>query len=475
MHILSKSTYIKGLQCEKALYLQKKHPFLRDKLSLEQRAKFQRGTDVGVLAHACFPNGVNMTPGNWSQFSNKIKETSENLANPSVDVMYEAIFQYNDTLIMLDMLVRDGDKWIAIEVKSSMSLSETYYNDAALQYYVLKGCQVPLSDFRLMYINADYVKDGDIDVKQLFKMESVIDMVKEREAFVSKNVERLLAVCALEKSPIVNIGPHCHKSYKCDFVGHCWKKVPDNSFLYTTALDDDVLFESYLNGIDSNEKMMNNIDPESPEAQQIEALEVNSFFVDYKTLFSMKPSPAPKSIAYLNMLMHRPAVPQVDGMKPYQELILAFALKGDKEENGTYLWHCFEDPSRWSEAINILIDKLKQYDMIVCFTPQNISTILLRNEILQNKEVGSKVFNLFTVLNDAHFYHAQIKYGFTLQNVVKAVFHDDTLFEHSRILAEATDPIGYEIAKDDLRSETEAVEKLYDKFFGIGDRTQIEK
>lgn len=37
-HILSKSTYIKGLQCEKALYLTKKHPYLRDRLSIEQRA-----------------------------------------------------------------------------------------------------------------------------------------------------------------------------------------------------------------------------------------------------------------------------------------------------------------------------------------------------------------------------------------------------------------------------------------------------
>ena len=168
MHILSKSTYIKGLQCEKALYMQKKHPYLRDKLSIEQRAKFQRGTDVGVLAHDYFPGGVDMSPNSPSQFPKKVQETMENLSNPEVKVMYEAVFQYNDTLIMLDMLVRDGERWLAVEVKSSLRLSDTYYNDAALQYYVLHGCGVPLSDFRLMYLNADYVKDGAIDVKELF-------------------------------------------------------------------------------------------------------------------------------------------------------------------------------------------------------------------------------------------------------------------------------------------------------------------
>ena len=114
MHILSKSTYIKGLQCEKALYMTKKHPYLRDKLSIEQRAKFQRGTDVGILAHQYFPGGINMAPSSPTQFPKKVVETMQNLNNPMVNVMYEAVFQYNDTLVMVDLLVREGQQWRAI-------------------------------------------------------------------------------------------------------------------------------------------------------------------------------------------------------------------------------------------------------------------------------------------------------------------------------------------------------------------------
>ena len=106
MHILSKSTYIKGEQCEKALYLFKNRPFLRDKLSMEQRAKFKRGTDVGILAQQLFPGGINMTPSSPSQFDKKAAETLQNLTNPDVNVMYEAVFQHNDTLIMVDMKPR---------------------------------------------------------------------------------------------------------------------------------------------------------------------------------------------------------------------------------------------------------------------------------------------------------------------------------------------------------------------------------
>ena len=488
MHILSKSTYIKGLQCEKALYMQKKHPYLRDKLSIEQRAKFQRGTDVGVLANDYFPGGIDMSPSSPSQFPKKVNETMDNLNNPEVNVMYEAVFQHNDTLIMLDMLVRDGDKWLAVEVKSSLRLSDTYYNDAALQYYVLHGCQVPLSDFRLMYLNADYVKNGPIDVKQLFKLESVMDYVIEREAFVAQNVERLKAVVALPHSPLVDIGTQCHNPYPCDFQGHCWKHIPKDSFLFTNAIDDETLFQNYFNGVNTNAKMLQKVAPDSLEAHQIEALETNSYYIDYKTLYALSPQPKPKSVAYLNLLLHRPAVPEIDGTKPYEEMILAFALQGEHECDAAidprqrtnqrwddmaadaskcFVWDCFDDHSRWKEAITLLIEKLSHYKQIVCFTPQNLSTTLLRHEIIRNQTIGYKVFNLFDVLQQAAFYHPIIKRGFTLQNLSEALFEDCKLFEHSRIILEATsnDLLGYQQAREDLIAENEMVAKTYQHLF----------
>lgn len=466
--------------------MQKKHPYLRDKLSIEQRAKFQRGTDVGLLAHEVFPGGIDMSPNSPSQFPKKAQETWDNLSNPSVNVMYEAVFQYNDTLIMLDILVRDGDRWLAVEVKSSLRLSDTYYNDAALQYYVLKGCGVQLSDFRLMYLNGDYVKDGPIDVQQLFKMESVMEYVVDREGYVAKNVERLKAVVALPHAPFVDIGTQCNAPYPCDFQGHCWKHVPKNSFLFTTAIDDETLFHDYFNGVNTNAKMLQQLDPDSEEARQIEALETNSYYIDYKTLYSLSPQPKPKSVAYLNLLLNRPAVPELDGTKPYEEMILAFALQGEHEQDAAidpmpptsqrrddmaaencFVWDCFEDHSRWKEAIDLLIEKLSHYELIVCFTPQNLTTTLLRHEIIRNQTVGYKIFNLFEVLQEARFYHPAIKRGLTLQRLENALFSEAKLFEHSRILLEATsnDLIGYQQAREDLITENEIVAKTYQHLF----------
>lgn len=409
MHILSKSTYIKGLQCEKALYLTKKHPYLRDKLSLEKRAKFQRGTDMGILAQQYFPGGVNMTPNSPSQFPKRVKETMENLQNPAINVMYEAVFQHNDTLVMVDILAREGDQWRAIEVKSSLKLSPTYYNDAALQYYVLHGCKVPLSDFQLMHVNGDYVKQGPIDVKQLFRLVSVMDYAREQEPIIAANVERLKNVVALPHAPQVEIGSHCHEPYDCDFLGHCWKNVPKT------------------------------------EAE---------FTIDYKALFAQAPNPKPHSIAYLNPLTYMPAVPELDGTKPYQPMVLAYALTGEFEPDGYSFWSCLDDHSRWQECLSLLEDRFKQYDLIVCFEPKNSIQ-------------SSKVFNLYEVLQNAQMFHPFLKDGFNLQNTAKALFHDAKLFEHSRILVEALahELTSYEQTKEDLLTENELIKRIYQQFF----------
>ena len=232
--------------------------------------------------------------------------------------------------------------------------------------------------------------------------------------------------------------------------------------------------------------MLQQIEPDSEEAHQIEALETNSYYIEYKTLYSLAPQPKPKSIAYLNILLYRPAVPELDGTKPYEEMILAFALQGEYERNaaidstppssqrgddiaadGCFVWDCFDDHSRWKEAIDLLIEKLSHYELVVCFTPQNLSTTLLRHDIIQNQTVGYKVFNLFEVLQEAHFYHPAIKRGLTLQRLETALFNDVKLFEHSRILLEATsnDLLSYQQAREDLITENEIVAKTYQLFF----------
>ena len=79
-HTLSKSTFIRGVQCLKSLYLNKHRPFLRDRLTPEQLAKFRRGHEVGKLAWQLFPGGKNCAPGHPSQYAKALENTRKLIA-----------------------------------------------------------------------------------------------------------------------------------------------------------------------------------------------------------------------------------------------------------------------------------------------------------------------------------------------------------------------------------------------------------
>ena len=56
--MLSKSQYIRGLQCHKALWLLKHRPELREKPDAATQTRFDLGHTVGDVACDLFPGGV---------------------------------------------------------------------------------------------------------------------------------------------------------------------------------------------------------------------------------------------------------------------------------------------------------------------------------------------------------------------------------------------------------------------------------
>src|SRR5690606_6961055 len=105
-HLLSKSSFIRGVQCEKHLYLYKYHYIEMDQLSDMQRAIFKRGTDVGKLAQQLLPNGVDASPATQFEYDKAVRETKK-LIEEKQKVIYEASFNFSDVLAVADIVVND--------------------------------------------------------------------------------------------------------------------------------------------------------------------------------------------------------------------------------------------------------------------------------------------------------------------------------------------------------------------------------
>ena len=128
---LSKSQYIRGLQCHKSLWLYKNKPELREAPDYAQESLFNTGHNVGELAKDLFPDGVEVE-FNASNFNGMISKTKELIDNGK-KVIYEATFSEDGIFAMADILVKNGDAWDMYEVKSSTQVKNVHINDAAIQ------------------------------------------------------------------------------------------------------------------------------------------------------------------------------------------------------------------------------------------------------------------------------------------------------------------------------------------------------
>jgi hypothetical protein len=160
-------------------------PYLRDSLSKEKQLIFKRGTDVGIFAQQLFPGGIDVTAGE-KRDQQLFAEKTKHLIAQGTKTIYEATFIYDDLLVMVDILHKQEDQWIAYEVKSSLKITETYVKDACFQYYVIKNCLPDLVDFNLLTMNPKYVLEGELEITKLFKTTSIMkDAIKNVRIFRS--------------------------------------------------------------------------------------------------------------------------------------------------------------------------------------------------------------------------------------------------------------------------------------------------
>jgi hypothetical protein len=322
---LSKSTFIRGLQCEKSLYLYKHQYRLKDPTPSSLQAVFDQGTNIGLLAQELFPNGADASPENHFKMFESVRKTQKFISQGE-SIIYEATFLYNNVLAALDILVKDNDGWKAYEVKSSTKVSETYIKDAAIQYHTITNSGVDLKDISIVHINNQYTREGELDIHQLFTIESVYDQVLEFLPRIPNEVRRLKNVIESSEIPNVDIGPHCSDPYDCDFKGTCWKHIPDYSVFNISRLNKDKKFDLYNQGVitlddidlsqtDLNPNQLLQVQSEVNGTTHIDIEEIRNFtngliyplyFLDFETI--------------------GPAVPKYNGSRPYQQLVFQYSL-----------------------------------------------------------------------------------------------------------------------------------------------------
>ncbi|MEK6830081.1 MAG: DUF2779 domain-containing protein, partial [Nanoarchaeota archaeon] len=229
--LLTKSRYVNGLQCAKWLWLSFNHPEELPKVDELAQHRFDEGAKVGELAKSLFPDGISVK----SQLNHEEnhKESKELLKKRKP--LFEVGFIHKDgkCYARADILVPVGDdEWAIYEVKSATQVKEEYIWDVSFQKYCYESAGLKISQCYIIHINNQYVRQGDIEIKELFVTAPISEEVAEEIENIELKIKKLFEITALKDCPEFKEGEECHEDeLNVHHNDKFWKDHPECDIL----------------------------------------------------------------------------------------------------------------------------------------------------------------------------------------------------------------------------------------------------
>ena len=240
---LSKSKYLLGLQCLKYLWISVNTPELIPEVDDATQLRFDQGHLAGELAKKLFGGGVDIPVDDFEEN----KKQTKILLKKRIP-LFEAGIAAKGVYCRPDILNPvDSDYWDIIEVKSSTSVKDVNIQDVSFQKLCCERAGLKIRDCFLMYINSDYIRDGELEPDKLFIVENITPQVFEVSAGIEERVQGMQAILLQGNCPEVNIGSHCSSPYDCPLTG-CWDFLPEDS-VFTLYRGGKKSFDLFSNGL----------------------------------------------------------------------------------------------------------------------------------------------------------------------------------------------------------------------------------
>ena len=433
---LSKSQYIRGLQCHKSLWLYKNNPELRDTPDSSQESLFNIGYDVGELAKQLFPNGVEIE-FNSSNFDGMISKTKE-LMESGCEIIYEAAFKESGIFSMVDILVKNGDEWDIYEVKGSTGVKEYHLNDISIQWYSISKV-INLNKAYIVHINNQYVRDEELNIKELFSIADVTDEVQNRQYQIPFNLEQM-ELMLQNKMPDVDIGSHCSDPHGCDFSGHCWAHIPYPSIFNLYWMNGAKKFEMYYKGMKTYDNIPSDFILNATQKLQVDTYKSKVPFMDKKIIKDFLDT-IKYPINFFDFETFQNAIPRFKNQRPYAQIPFQYSLhifhEDGRLEHKEFLADEHSDPR--DALITQMLQDITQKGSIVAYNQSfEISRIKelasfdekRKSELLALNE---RFVDLIVPFRGGGYYHPDFNGSFSIKSVLPAMFANDPELDYKKL------------------------------------------
>lgn len=376
--LLSKTDYILGMDCEKALWLIKHHPELVPDVDVMLQRRFDIGNEVQEYARKLFSSGKMVGDGDIEYMAHKTEQMSQ-----EYNVLFEATAILPDkAFCRIDIMEREGNAWNLIEIKSATEVKDNYIDDLAFQKYVFENAGYKINRIKVIYLNKFYTRKGPLDIYELFVIEDVTLLIDEIFADVAYNVDVLKQLVEQDEEPEVLL----HKTNPCKgcgFKSYCRRDLPEYPAFRLFYHDRD--WQKFYNQYNTY------IVEDIPDSYELRPKEI----IDKQSYLTGKTHIEPEKIQnwldtleyplyYLDYETAQLAIPLFDNSKPYAQTPFQFSLhiqetKGGELKHISFLHKDCSDPRR--AIAECLVNN--------CGTKGSVIVYNKTFEMTRNKELAS--------------------------------------------------------------------------------------
>ncbi len=327
--ILTKSKYKLGLTCPLSLWTQIYEPEKLNGLNNQALHRIDEGHIVGEYAKQLFSNGIEIK---GIKFKPVIEETNKVLSNRVP--IFEAGFMFNNCFTRPDILVPIGkDSWEVIEVKASSSIKPEHIEDLAFQKYIYENCGLKIKSYNILHLNNQYVRNGNIDINELFVKVDVSEGVKEVYDGIDRKIKGLLDLINYNVYNKARFGEYCDNPKDCPNPSLCWNFLPENNVFDLTRGKTKAM--TLFDELDVMEIKDIPLRFKLSEKQSVQytCAKNNCLHIE-KNMIKDFLGNLEYPLYFLDYETYNCAIPMYDGFKPYQRVPFQFSLHIQREPNG---------------------------------------------------------------------------------------------------------------------------------------------
>lgn len=438
--VLSKTDYILFRECPKNVWYKIHQPdvYYKEELSDFEKHIIETGNEVELVARKLYPGAV-LVEGR----DEAAQQLTQKLIDKRQAVIFQPVFVRDGFMAAVDILEYSSESksFNITEIKASNEADKKrHYYDLAFQVNLLRRCGLKVGKINLMHLNPEYTRFGELDIKQLFKIDDVTAEISELGAEVALEMEQALKYISSETEPPgACVCLYKGRSNHCTTFHHSNPSVPKYSVhdISRIGLSKKKLAEL----IDGSHYHLHEV-PEEMELSAGQRNQVNAYNFDKILLDKKGIREELKNLVYpiyfIDYETFPSAIPMFDGFSPYQQIPFQYSLfvldsplratdSGLKPTDPRLIHYEFladrsADPS--AAFVESMQKQIGKVGSIIVWSKKFECTI--NKQIAERvpeaagfiADVNSRVYDLMDIFTKQHYVHKDFKGSTSIKKVL---------------------------------------------------------